>query len=285
MWNKFFLKSYNIYTKGTSCGCIDVKVEPKIVPPFNEFFIQGTIDTKQKRGPISEEIIINLTDKETYSEDIQLAIKAYIGHPYIFIPNTVKTKIKKGTEKNIKIERIIAEDYDGKNTWRIIDVHTEKNNEMIKVHQERESIIVNISEKLKIGTYKDELIITIKDEKKNINKENIPLNIEVHGNVITNTENLNYGVVRRGKEYETTINLHTIIKEKFIIEEAKTNIPIRLDYEKDTYLESHRISAKLDENATYKSGINSGEIRIKVVLSNGDEEEMVIPVILFKGLK
>ena len=191
----------------TKCGCTDVKVGARDVPPGTQTVIEAVIDTTNFNGPKSSGLILFL-DKPTVAS-VDLGITCFIRSDVMLNPGQVDFGVV-NRSKEPKLD--LSLNYSGATpNWAVTDMVTMSDHIVAKLTEQGRSpgggvnyqLSVTLKPSAPVGIFKDEITVKTNDP----TARSIPVSVSavVQSNVVVSPSVINFGTVKSGQTLQKTV--------------------------------------------------------------------------------
>ena len=208
----------------TKCGCTDVRLGAKEIPPGTQTVVEATIDTTRFEGPKSSGLILTL-DRPTPVR-VDLALTCFIQSELNLTPGQVDFGIvnrSAGAQSDLNLT------YNGAQPgWAITAANTVSEHVTARLQEQGRSaggplvyqLRVKLNPSAPVGHFKDE--ITLKTNDPNIPTIPVSVAATVQANVVVTPSVMNLGAIRAGETVQKTFLVRSSQPFKVVAADAKS---------------------------------------------------------------
>jgi Protein of unknown function (DUF1573) len=209
----------------TKCGCTDVKVGARDIPPGTQTVIEAVIDTTNFKDYKASGLTLFL-DKPTPAS-VDLNITCFIRTDVTLNPGQVDFGVV-NRSKNPKLELSLA--YSGAQpNWAVTEMRTISDHMVAELKEQGRSpggqvnyvLTATLKPSAPVGIFKDEITLKTNDP----NTPTIPVSVSavVQSNVIVSPSVINFGTVKAGQTIQKTVLVRSA--QPFQLTEIKPGQP------------------------------------------------------------
>ncbi len=196
----------------TKCGCTDVKVGARVIPPGTKTTVEATIDTTRFQGPKASGLIL-VIDRPVYDE-VHLNVTCYIRGDITLVPGQLDFGVVRRSEK-LPSTSLTLTYAGGRSDWAItaMKTHTPKVKAEAK-EQIRTSngpiqwlITATLQPELSNGTFKDEITLVTNDSPPQTIPISVVANIQSAVTVLPSI--INFGPIRAGESATKVVHVRS----------------------------------------------------------------------------
>jgi hypothetical protein len=209
----------------TKCGCTDVKVGARDVPPGTQTVIEAVIDTTNFTGVKASGLILFL-DRPTPAS-VDLGITCFIRSDVTLNPGQVDFGVV-NRSKGSKLELTLAY-AGGVPNWAVTEMRTISDHMVAELKEQGRSpggqvnylLTATLKPSAPVGIFKDEITIKTNDP----SSPSIPVSVSavVQSNVIVSPSVINFGTVKAGQTIQKTVMVRSA--QPFQLTETKPSQP------------------------------------------------------------
>jgi len=209
----------------TKCGCTEVKIGARDIPPGTQTVIEAVIDTTNFTGPKASGLILFL-DRPT-SASVDLGISCFIRTDVTLTPGQVDFGVV-NRSKNPRLELTMA--YTGAQpNWAVTEMRTISDHVVAELKEQGRSpggsvnylLTATLKPSAPVGIFKDQITLKTNDP----NTPTIPVSVSavVQSNVVVSPSVINFGTVKAGQTIQKTVLVRS--SQPFQLTEIKPGQP------------------------------------------------------------
>jgi hypothetical protein len=192
----------------TKCGCTDVRVGAKIIPPGTQTTVEATIDTTKFRGYKPSGLTL-IFDRPTYAE-VNLNLSCFIRGDLVINPGQIDFGIVRRAEKMAQASLTLTY-AGGRSDWEVTKMKTLSNKikaELRELGRTAEgeinyTLTASLQPGIPNGAFKDEITLLTSDS----TSPTIPISVvaNIQSAVSVTPSIINFGGVRAGQSISKTV--------------------------------------------------------------------------------
>ena len=213
----------HILSYETKCGCTDVRLGAKEIPPGTQTVVEATLDTTRFEGMKTSGLILNI-DRPT-SIRVDLGLVCFIQSELTLAPGQVDFGVvnrSAGSQAELNLT------YSGPQPgWAISNAYTISEHVTAKLEEQGRSsggplvyhLTVKLNPSAPVGYFKDEITLKTNDP----NTPNIPVSVAavVQANITVSPSVINLGAIRPGETVQRTFLVRAAQPFKVLTADSK----------------------------------------------------------------
>jgi hypothetical protein len=262
----------NIDNVKTSCGCTAALLSAKVVPPGKTGEIKTTFNFGNRQGKQQKHIYVTSNDPE--NPKVSLALKGNVVPPVLVEPRSIYFTNPSSKEvKTVKITQTLDTPLEIKDvSTRLKMIEAEIKEEPPK--DGKKCYLVNVSVKGEPAPGRHLENVTIETNQPKNNKINIPVRLNIRGDIEAVPNRVNFGALTAGEEVSRTITIRDRKDDPFVIENVTVdndNVKVALK----TPTES-KTSHEATVSYTPEEGSRAVRARIKFYTNHPKEKTVTV---------
>ena len=260
----------------TKCGCTDVRLGAKEIPPGSQTVVEAVLDTTNFLGAKSSGLILSI-DRPVVM-DIDLSLMSFIQGDLTLAPGQVDFGV---VNRSAESQAELNLTYSGAQAgWEISNAYTVSDHLTATVQEQARStggpLVYHLTVKLKpsvpVGFFKDEITLKTNDP----NTPTVPISVAavVQSNVVVTPSVLNLGVIRAGESTQRTFVVRSAQPFRIVSSEAKHS-EIKVDPAADQAKPLHSMTF------TFKAPSNPGAFNSAIEIQTDLKDEPITRLMTF----
>ncbi len=241
------------------------------------------VDKRINTGKISEKAVVEISREGAPPQAVELVVKAQAGHPFEFQPSSIRKTVLQGKPVDsitVYYDTITPAESD---LWNITSIRTNANPQLIIPAIHDNSIQADFEVPNENGVYEDAIVVQLERNTGQTATVEIPVELEVHGDVITDVQSLSFGAVKNGQIKERVLELRSISRTPFTIDSYETSLPVAVTLpKKSTKADRQNVKIIVDGSKFTPNRLHKGDLRF-ILNSNGQTQTCKVEVNLLRG--